>query len=235
MLELVKIWILAFIVNTSPPGLHTVAPEGREAVEVAQARYDSIVEDLVEFVYDPITKPLFRGSQGRARTLSVMLAVMKHESEFHRQVDYGLGKYGRGDDGKSWCLMQIKIDKDRTRPWNAVHNRQPKWGDPPEEIHAGYTGPELLEDRKLCFEIGLRILRSSFATCRKSPFENRLSVYAAGNCTDGIAASRNRMTTERRWWYDHKPTFLDADVVTQLAADKTARREPFESDHSHKL
>jgi len=210
-------WILAFIVWASPPGHKIPYPEGQETVEEAMERYNSIVNDIIAVVYNPDTKPLFRGPDGRARTVAVILSVMSHESGFMKHVDYNLGKYGRGDSGRSWCMMQIKVGKGRTMPWNIVHNRPPKWNDPAEEVFKGYTGEELIQDRKLCISEGLKILRLSFGQCSKLPLEDRLRSYASGNCDDGAAASHNRMNTAMNWFNkSYSKELSDEKVMASL-------------------
>ena len=128
-------WIMAFIVAVAPPGRMLYFPDAQETKEEATVRYNEIAQDVVEVVYDPNTKPLFRGSTGRARTVSVILSIMLHESGFRRDVDLNLGKYARGDKGNSWCLMQLNVGTGRTLKWNKKHNRKVRWNDPPEEIH----------------------------------------------------------------------------------------------------
>lgn len=223
VLDIVTAWILSFIVSVAPPGRKVYYPEGQETREEAEIRYRDITKDVVEVVFDPEVKPLFAGPTGRARTISVVLSVMFHESSFMKHVDYNLGKYARGDEGKSWCLMQIKIDQEggRTLPWNKVKNRRPLWGDLPEDIEQGYTGEELIADRKVCIREGMKILRTSFSSCRHLPLNERLRQYASGSCEKGGDASKNRMNGAIRW-YDKsfKNQFKDQQVMDFLALPK---------------
>ena len=46
----------------------------------------------------------------------------------------------------------------------------------------GWTGHDLVTDRRLCFRAGLHILRSSFGVCHALPVDDRLSAYATGHC-----------------------------------------------------
>lgn len=214
-------WILSFIVSVAPPGRKTFYPEAQETRVEAQERYESIAEDIVDVVYDPNTKALFRGSNGRSRTVSVILSIMLHESGFMRNVDYGVGKYARGDQGNSWCLMQLNIGAGRTLKWNVKHDRPPRWGDDPADIFDGYKGEELVKDRQLCIREGLKILRLSFSSCRGLPLNQRLRVYASGSCENGAEGSAARMNTAIRWFQntrDRRIEFKDSDIMQMVVA-----------------
>jgi len=233
-MDAVIVWIMAFIMAVAPPGRKLYFPHAQETKQEATARYNEISRDIVEVVYDPNVKPLFRGSTGRARTVSVILSIMLHESGFRRDVDLNLGKYARGDKGNSWCLMQLNVGTGRTLKWNKKHNRKVRWDDPPEEIHPGYTGAELIADRKLCIREGLRVLRLSMGGCRKLPLNQRLRAYASGNCQNGAKQSETRMGTAMRWYRRSrsKRKFVDSDILAsvvqiqqQRAAEEAARKE----------
>lgn len=220
-MEPIIAWILAFMVSVAPPGRTTFYTEAQETQEEAQARYQSIAEDVVDVVYDPSTKVLFRGSNGRARTVSVILSVMLHESGFMRNVDYGVGKYARGDQGKSWCLMQLNVGSGRTIKWNTKHDRPPRWGDDPADIFEGHTGEELVKDRKICIREGLKILRLSFSSCRGLPLDQRLRVYGSGSCEKGSKGSAVRMGTAIRWFQNssvQRREFKDSDIMKLVEA-----------------
>jgi hypothetical protein len=227
-------WILSFIVMVAPPGRTVYYPAAQETKEEAVVRYNSIAQDVLEVVYDPGTKPLFRGPNGRAQTVALVLSIMLHESGFRKDVDFALGKYSRGDQGNSWCLMQHNIGTGRTLPWNTKHNRAPKWGDPPEEIHPGYTGPELIADRKLCISEGVKVLRLSMGVCRKLPLDQRLRSYASGTCEKGGKQSAVRMGTALRWFYRSrsKRNFVDSEVTAAVAQllKESAEQEAMEAE-----
>jgi len=141
------------------PGGQTFYPEAKETKEEAELRYQSIAKDLLEVVWDSDEKPLFKGPDGRARTLAMMLGIMRFESGLRRDVDYQLGKYAFGDGGASACLMQVRVGSGKT----------------PE----GWT-KEDLKDRKKCFRAALHVLHASFKACRFLPEEYRLSAYTSG-------------------------------------------------------
>jgi hypothetical protein len=229
-MEPVLAWILAFMVSVAPPGRKTYYVEAQETREEAMARYESIAEDLVEVVYDPATTPLFRGSNGRSRTVSVMLAIMLYESGFGRNVDYGVGKYARGDRGNSWCMMQLNIGSGKTLRWNVKHDRRARYGDPPEEIFEGYTGEEMVKDRRKCFREGLKVLRLSFSSCRGMglPLNQRLRVYGSGTCHGAQKGSALRMDTAIRWVRDsrdQRKLFIDEDISKLVVTKLDARRK----------
>lgn len=212
-------WILSFMVTAAPPGRKVYYPEGQETKDEAVVRYEAVAQDIVDVVYSPHVTPLFKGPNGRAQTVSVILSVMLHESSFMRHVDLGLGKYARGDHGQSWCSMQLRIGEGKTMRWNIKHDRPVAWNDPKEEIFDGYTGDELIANRKLCISEGLHILRVSFGGTKGLPLDDRLRVYASGDRNKGAEASRNRMRTAMQLFAKTTKTrdFTDADVMHLLA------------------
>jgi len=214
-----RTWIVSFMVKTAPPGRPTYFENAKETKEEAEARYGEIADAIIEAVYDPDQSSMFSGPTGRSRTASLLLGVMLWETGFRKDVDYGLGKYGRGDNGRSWCLMQIMLGKGRTQSWNIKLNRPAKASDPAEDVRLGYTGPELINNRYLCISEGARIVRKSFGSCRHQPLEYRLSAYASGSCDKGQDKSRQRVTTGMAWFRNSKDlrTFKDADLVQEVA------------------
>lgn len=221
-MEAVIAWILSFIVAAAPPGRTTFYAEAQETKEEALTRYESIAQDVVEVVYDPSTKVLFGGPNGRARTVSVVLSIMLYESGFMSNVDFGVGKFARGDNGNSWCLMQLHVGSGRTLKWNAKYDRPVRWDDRAEDIVDGVTGPELVKDRKKCIREGLKALRLSFSSCKgmNLPLNQRLRVYGSGGCDGASKASALRMDTAIRWFTDSKDkrTFVDADITPLIQA-----------------
>jgi len=223
-MEPVIAWILSFMVSVAPPGRTTYYPEAQETKVEATARYESIANDIVEVVYDPATSPLFGGRWGRARTATVILGIMLYESGFAKNVDYGVGKYARGDNGRSWCLMQMNVGKGR--PWsraggfNIKHNRPWRYGDKKEDLIEGASGPEMVKDRRKCIREGLRLIRLRCRACRRNPLKERLNVYASGNCKWGGKGSRIRMTAAIKFFdesAEKRKKFKDAEVKKVVA------------------
>jgi hypothetical protein len=160
--------------------LHAHAPI--ETRDDAMARYESIARDVASVALDDAEDPLFGGSDGRTQTAVLMLAVASFESGYRKVVDEGIR---RGDHGRSYCLMQIRVGSGATRE--------------------GWSGTQLVEDRKLCFRAALHILRASFSVCRKLPVDDRLSAYATGRCIADAEISRSRVGRARAWWEGHAP------------------------------
>ena len=154
-------------------------PHSEPSADV-QARYESIAHDLSSVVLDGSEAPIFDGPNARAETALLMLSVASFESSFRKTVDDGVH---RGDGGRSYCLMQIRVGHGVTRE--------------------GWTGSQLIEDRTRCFRAALHMLRASFAMCRSYPVDDRLSVYATGHCMLDSAISHSRLTRARQWWGTH--------------------------------
>jgi hypothetical protein len=176
MMESLVTYLVAAMVAWVPP--HAQAPI--ESPEQVTARYENIARDLASVILDEAEAPLFAGHDARAQTALLMLSVAFYESSFRKSVDDGLG---RGDGGSSYCLMQIRVGKGVTRE--------------------GWTGPELIDDRKRCFRAALHMLHSSFAACHSFPLDDRLSAYATGHCFVSASISRSRVAKARAWWSNH--------------------------------
>jgi hypothetical protein len=158
-----------------------VYAQPQESRDEVMDRYESIARDAATVALDPDETPLFDGPDARAKTALLMLSIASFESGYRKRVDDGRS---RGDSGKSFCLMQIRVGTSAT--------------------HEGWTGPDLVEDRTRCFRAALRILRNSFGICHSSPVEDRLSAYASGSCTAGTEASRRRILRARDWGATHQ-------------------------------
>lgn len=192
---LAKQWILAFLTRYSPPGHKTYFKFAEETKEEALVRYNEIADDLISTVYDPSVKPLFSGPMGRQQTASILLGVMFWETSIRKDVDLGLGPHARGDNGRSWCLMQINIGDGKTP--------------------GGLSGEDLVRDRKACLAEGLRVIRGSFGACWQLPLNERLAAYASGSCDKGREKSKQRVGTGMRWFNNSKSLrpFSDDEVL----------------------
>lgn len=173
--EAMAAWVLGAMVTWSPPEAHH-----REGAKAALARYESIAHDLALVVSDEKEAPLFDGPTGRAQTALLLAAVASMESDFRKDVD--TGKL-RGDNGRSWCILQIQV-----------------YGKTPEQ----WTGQDLVDDRTRCLRSGLRVMRESFKQCRALPLEYRLSGYTSGSCWEEPLA---KVRTRRALSYWKKKPF----------------------------
>jgi hypothetical protein len=169
-------YLLAAMVAWVSPSMQ----KQHEPPEDAQARYEAIARDVAAVVLDEDETPIFSGPGGRARTGLLLLSVASYESYFRKDVDDGTRL---GDHGRSFCLMQIHVGDGVTRE--------------------GWSGPELVADRKRCVRAALHILLGSFGACRRLPLDDRLSAYATGRCEEGSDASRARVGRARKWWEAH--------------------------------
>ncbi len=212
-------WALDHVVEASPPG-KSQYPEAKETEDDGRARYDAIVRDAVAVAYDPSEAPIFPATDpiARAKTLAVMLGIMEAESGFRKDVDKGRGMDSKGDNGESWCLMQIRLSTIGRDGKTGV--RIGLKGDGFEYVYdksLGYGGEDMVEDRRVCIRVGLHMARVSFRNCRALPVDERLSAYASGNCEDGKAKSRYRMGLAIRWLAKKAPPMDDLSVMAALS------------------
>ena len=191
-------YLLAAMMAWSPLAEH----EYYESREETFARYVAIATSVAKVALDPAEAPLFGGPDGRMETGLFMTSVAFYESGgFRRDVELGLGKHGRGDGGRSWCLMQVNIGRGTT---------EERW-----------SGPELVNDRDKCFRAGLHRMRQSFEHCTEQTFLDRLSGYTDGHCRDGADAAHRRTKRAVQFWEAHQPGRswgLGAQQSTALAS-----------------
>jgi hypothetical protein len=214
-------WIISFMVAVSPINEQIENSKAYETPQVRAERYTAIAYNLVEVIFDPHRKPLFKDpNSGRSHTLAIILSIMAHESKFYRHIDYGMS---RGDNGKSWCMMQVMAGRypNRTPTWNIIEDRQPFWGDDPNHLHKGFTGRDLIRDRRLCIQEGLKIARLSFSRCGTSLWK-KLRVYASGSCRKGIRESMDMISVAEYFWgkTKHVRTWNDANMVRKVGIMK---------------
>lgn len=176
-------WILAAMVNLSPPEKLAALPAfpgWEETAEARTERYVSIANDMAAVVLDPKESPLYAGPKARGRTAALLTAVAFMESGFAPDVDKGpcyRGKDGKGvrcDSGRSACVMQVMVGAERTRE--------------------GWTREELFADRQKCFRTALHLMHRSFRwgmsragarLDRRGPPELMLLDGYAGNTING--------------------------------------------------
>jgi hypothetical protein len=146
------------------------------AHDADRVRYESIAQDLVSVVYDSSEQPAFTGPDGRAKTALLMASIASFESGYRADVDDGRTT---GDHGRSYCLMQIQVFGRTTEGW---------------------TGHDLVADRKKCFRAALQRIRYSFQWCKSHAIEDRLSGYTTGLCRDREHLARDRFFRARAYW-----------------------------------
>lgn len=207
-------WLVAFMTQFAPPGRPTWVPEAKETKIEAEARYESIAQDIQTVISEE--EPLFKGPQGRIKTASVILSIMFHESGFRKDVDLGAGKQAKGDGGNSVCMMQLNIGKGRTFSWNTKKLRPALPADPPDEVMEGWTAKDVLADRKKCIRAGYRIIKLSFGATSGLPALEWLRVYASGRSDAGSKESRSRMGLALKYFGEHKPDFVDVDFMAPV-------------------
>lgn len=212
-------WCVNRMRTWAPPG-KSFYPDAKETEDEGVARYRAIVADAMAVVYDPTEAPIFSGADGRAKTLAVVLSIADSESGFRKDVDLGLGKYGQGDGGRSWCMMQIQLST-ANPVTKKTFQRIALKGDSFEyttDPNKGFGGEDLVSNRQSCFRVGLHMVRNSFKACAANSVENRLAVYATGRCDSGWPQSAVRVGKAIRWFKAAPPPADDATVMAALAA-----------------
>ncbi len=221
-------WTVTRMIDWSPPG-KSHYKHAAESEDEAKARYESIARDAAIVAYDPSEKPIFHGKYARAMTLGLIVSVALHESGYRKDVDFNLGPHARGDNGQSWCLSQIKLGRPgptgKTDKRIVLTDSGIGYSYITDKTHTvGWGGEDLVNDRTKCFRTSLRMMRTSFSTCRKLPVDRRLTSYASGGCTspDGMMKSEARVRTAQRWFASSRPPLSDEQVLTLMEDNRPA-------------
>lgn len=173
MQTLLALWILAAIEFLAPSSR---APfrDVPETVAERRARYQDTAEAYAEAIQAlPDAGFPFRTKSGKRAEFTLAawaVGVALHESGFLRSVDTGARV---GDGGRAWCTMQVNLAAGKTTA-------------------EGWTGRDLVADRRKCARAGIAILARHLAACGALPFGDRTSGYASGTCQPGIPAARRQ-------------------------------------------
>jgi len=106
-------------------------------------------------------------------------------------------------------------------------DRQGMWKDTSAKQTAqGWTGPELLADRRKCVRATIEAVRTSFGACGSLPFGQRLAAYAAGTCEsqEGRQKSEQRLRLFTRWNGRGRPAVTDEQVLNEQKETDTDER-----------
>lgn len=168
-----------------------------ESLEETRHRYSNKAEAAMIVAYDPENTPLYPGRWGRLKTGLAFLGIASYEGSFFKKVENG---ELRGDDGRSWCDMQINLGV----------------GDIPIETPDGtlyWRGEDLAKSQTKCFRAGYEKMKRSFNACRNLPSSERLAAYAAGSCgsTPGRQKSTQRLGRVEKWFSENP--FKHSDAV----------------------
>jgi hypothetical protein len=177
IINLAAVWLTTLLTGLAPAPM-----DGLSDPEDPAARTRRIAEigaDIAGVVYDPAERPIFMGPNARAQTAAVVATFAVEEGmNLAPSIDSGRR---RGDNGRSWCIMQLNVGRGKT----------------PE----GWTGPDLIADRKKCIRAGLHALRRSYWACAKNPEQERFAAYASGSCGAGRSISSRRYDRAMRRLY----------------------------------
>lgn len=168
IIKIAAAWIASILTTLAPVPMDGLREH--ETQEERAVRIEAIAADIADVVYDPSEQPIFMGQRARERTAVVVSTFAAEEGmNFAHSVDTGKR---RGDAGRSYCIMQINVGRGKTAE--------------------GWTGPELIDDRKKCIRAGLHALRRSYWYCKKNPERERFAAYTSGSCDVGRDISRRR-------------------------------------------
>lgn len=197
MHSLLVIWLtLAMLAWCPPPACQGSSTDQLSPQSVSCGaetnRYARIAWAALDVAFDPAEKPLFEGPHGRSKTALQMLAIASFESNYREDVQMGT-KRGKAGDA---CLMQIIPVSGGTVPkrmrmtplvyeWSAP-SKNPQFGDITAE---DLVGP----DPRLCFRLGLHIIRESFKIC------GDLSMYTNGKCNHEIKAKHREQRAKQHY------------------------------------
>lgn len=160
--------MLAALTSQAPPARHAAF----EAPADTQARYEAIAEQMIAAAEE---RPIGPGPSGVVLAAALLGGVAIHESRLDPQIDAGHCPDGLCPGG-AVCIVQIEQHPRKLTP-------------------EGWSRDDLRTDRSKCLRRGMRILASSWWTCRRdengqgTPSKHRLAAYASGTCDHGREAA----------------------------------------------
>lgn len=204
-------WMVSLMISMAVP----LGPSETEAMR--QERYRDIAADVTAVVYNPHQAPLYAGPFGRAKTAALVLAIMSFESDYRAEVDNGTV---RGDNGKSWCLGQVKLGKPNQFKSTRLHI----YVDPKgyygltKNRKIGWSGQDLVQDRTKCIRAMIAVAHTSFHVAKKhhQKHDYWLNLYASGKWNWGADASKDRAGLAAKWWSTMTPEVRDETVLAKL-------------------
>ena len=202
VLKPVVSWLFATMLAAVPPerlSYGRTNADAAETVEQVKARYEEFAGVVARVAYDPAEKPLFDGPDGRARTAALMLSVAFYESGFRRDVALGVGRFSRGDHGRSCTPWQFNIGTSKNL--------------------YGHTCEELLADPDLAARDALQMMRSAVSVCGALPLDERLSLYMSGRCAPKMKGARRRYATAMRWMNRRTEAWADYQISESLMVE----------------
>ena len=158
-------------------------------------RYNAIAQNVIEVVLDPSELPLFKGPNGRVKTVLQVLAIASFESNFREDIGNGRTRGKAGDT----CWMQIVIPEGK----RIVLTKDKYQWSRTEGITA-----EDLADSKTCFRVALHMMRESISICHD------LSLYTSGKCNHDIKA-KYREFRATQYFVKHPFDVLDSALFSQ--------------------
>jgi len=171
-MTLLSKWIFSVMLAIAPPSER----KGIESEEQMKVRYEQIANDMEEVINS--SEPIFSGEDNNIKLAALITSISFFESGFHKMVDNGKI---RGDNGKSWCLMQINIGNSNVLIGT---DEMKKW-----------SGKDLVSDRKKCFKAGIEAIRNSLNKCSYLKEKDKLSAYTSGKCIN------DEKKGQYRWLY----------------------------------
>ena len=165
-----RIWLASIVLMLYPPLKMYPNDIGLQNQHVLHA--NEVASDIYDIIYDPLHTSWFNNKWGRAQEAALITIIAAEESGgLDPEVEAGRV---RGDNGASWCLMAINIGRGKTKE--------------------GWTGPDLIADRKKCLISGLNAVQRSMNICRGLGMLSGLSAYNTGRCIKNERISVSRVS-----------------------------------------
>lgn len=196
----------------NPERVYKSFPTARESAEERATRFRSMAEDAAAVAMDENNPNLYpeAGEIGRVHSALVLIAISRYESNYRKDIDKGIPPFGLGDNGRSFCSMQIMMHRGQTRPYDPVSRAFVAKPGPGIEV---FKGPELLANRRVCYRVGLRTVKHSYGACGQNHLA-RFRSYASGSCDKAANISARRVRHIEGYWESHR--FVDEGEPLQL-------------------
>lgn len=187
-----KTTIVAWLTSMMLSWIPAYVTDNANAVETRDEMKDRFTE-IADDVYDVVKEDgnIFYGNHADIRSMWAILGTSHHETRWAKEVDVWTHEDTHVIKDGAWCLMQIQLGKKKI--YLDGENKD-YIVDSNIVTLEGWSGRDLVADRKKCLKVGYRMIKQSFGACRNKPMSLWMAAYASGSCDRGHVRSRELMS-----------------------------------------
>lgn len=136
----------------------------QKCIDDVEEHHSLVAQTIVDVVTDPsVTLPI-AGNNNKVKSALLMASIAKDESHYSKKVDECVVK---GDHGASIGLWQTLV-----LDWP--------------------TRSAICKDRNFALRYAIKVVNTSFDICKGHPFQDKLTTYACGFCSEPTASEEKK-------------------------------------------